>query len=60
MSKWEVIYKEEVTKSVVVEADSILQATKKVLYNPNFDFSDSKVLSKGKRKEYVTANELDD
>ena len=59
MSKWEVIYKEVVTKSVTVEADDRLSAIKRVLNNPNFDHSDAKVISKAGKKEFLTSNLLE-
>jgi len=60
MSKWEVIYRETITRSVVVEANDRISAMKKVLHNRNFDFSDAETISKPGRKEYLTANELKD
>ena len=60
MKKWEIVYKETITRSVVVEATDRMSATNKVLRNPNFDFSDADIISKPGKKEFLVANELDD
>lgn len=60
MSKWEVIYKETISRSVVVDAADRLSAIKKVVHNSNFDYSDAKTVSKPGKKEFIVANELHD
>lgn len=60
MSKWEVVYKESITRSVIVEATDRMSATNKVLHNANFDFSDAEIISKPGKKEFLVVNKLND
>ena len=60
MAKWEIVYRETVVRSVVVEANDRSTAVNKVIYNSNYDTSDAVEIGKPRRKEFMNANKLED